>query len=148
MVAYSFQERFVAPIQAGTKRQTIRAIGKRRHAVKHDRIQLYTGMRTAKCRKIVEPDPICTGTFDIWIAVAPLYQPDNGVGNLPSPEALAGRYVIHTIKIGDHTLAQDELDAFAQTDGFESLQSMADFWASTHGPGIFRGVLITWSPTS
>lgn len=143
MVAYSFQERFIAPIQAGTKRQTIRAIGKRRHAVKHDRIQLYTGMRTAKCRKIVQPDPICTGTADIWIHIIPLYQPAK-----KRSEATVGRYVINAIEIGDIALSREELESFAELDGFDSLQDMADFWALTHGPGIFRGVLITWSPTS
>lgn len=143
MVAYSFQERFIAPIQAGTKRQTIRAIGKRRHAVRNDRIQLYTGMRTPTCRKIVEPDPICTGTADIWIHILPLYQPAK-----KRSEAEVGRYIINAIEINYHALAKDELDAFAQADGFDSLQDMADFWALTHGPGIFRGVLITWSLTS
>ena len=133
MVAYSFQERFIAPIRAGAKRQTIRAIGKRRHAVKHDRIQLYTGMRTPTCRKIVEPDPICTGTYPIEIEVG---QCDDGYA--------IGRIVLD----GVERIAPTVRFLIARRDGFDSLDEMADFFGNTHGPGIFRGVLITWSPTS
>lgn len=32
MVAYSFQSRFAPAVESGRKRQTIRAVGKRRHA--------------------------------------------------------------------------------------------------------------------
>jgi hypothetical protein len=50
MVAYSFQPMFELPIVLGTKRQTIRAAGKRRHARAGDTLQLYLGMRTPRCR--------------------------------------------------------------------------------------------------
>lgn len=133
MVAYSFQERFIAPIQAGTKRQTIRAIGKRRHAVKNDRIQLYTGMRTARCQKIVEPDPICTGTYPIEIEVG---QCDDA-------------FVIRRIVLdGVEQIAMPDRRLIAKRDGFETLEEMADFFGDSYGPGVFRGVLITWSLTS
>lgn len=51
MVAYSFRARFVVPIEAGTKRQTIRA-PRKRHAKPGEEMQLYTGMRTRACRLI------------------------------------------------------------------------------------------------
>src|SRR5579859_6979563 len=73
MVAYSFRPRFVAAIKIGLglpvqiedrdpesttmllpKRQTIRAVGDKRHAQPGEKIQLYTGMRTKHCRKIGE----------------------------------------------------------------------------------------------
>jgi hypothetical protein len=58
MVAYSFQKQFVPAIISGKKRQTIRAFGKRRHAYVGEPIQLYVGMRTKQCAKII-PDQIC-----------------------------------------------------------------------------------------
>lgn len=133
MVAYSFQERFIEPIRSGAKRQTIRAIGKRRHAVKDDRIQLYTGMRTAKCQKIVEPDPICTGNYSVELHV---FQFENA-------------FVIRRIVLdGVEQIATPDRRLFATRDGFDSLEEMADFFGRSYGQGIFRGVLITWSPTS
>ncbi len=59
MVAYSFKQRFLDPIVSGTKTQTIRGNGKRRHARVGDSLQLYCGMRTKACMKIIA-DPICT----------------------------------------------------------------------------------------
>lgn len=46
MVAYNFQARFAAAIEAGEKAITIRSIGRRRHARNGERLQLYTGQRT------------------------------------------------------------------------------------------------------
>lgn len=132
MVAYSFQERFIEPIRSGAKRQTIRAIGKRRHAVKHDRIQLYTGMRTPTCRKIVEPDPICTGNYSVELHV---FQCEDA-------------FVIRRIVLdGVEQIATSDRRLFARRDGFDSLEEMADFFGRSYGQGIFRGVLITWSPS-
>ena len=67
MVAYNFQEQFVAAIVDGRKRQTIRAIGKKRHAEPGERIQLYTGMRQPGCRKIID-DPVCVLAMPIRIS--------------------------------------------------------------------------------
>ena len=52
MVAYSLKPRFIPPILSGAKRQTIRAISRRRHAIPGETLQLYTGMRTKQCRLI------------------------------------------------------------------------------------------------
>lgn len=60
MPAYNFKPRFADAVQHGEKRQTIRAIGKRRHARPGQPIQLYTGMMHKTCRKLITPDPICT----------------------------------------------------------------------------------------
>jgi uncharacterized protein YqfB (UPF0267 family) len=51
MVAYSFKARFVEPILAGTKTQTIRA-DRKRHARPGEDLQLYTAMRTKQCKLI------------------------------------------------------------------------------------------------
>lgn len=138
MVAYSFQSQFVEPIQAGTKRQTIRAIGKRRHARPGDALQLYAGMRTRNCLKILALDPTCLDVQPIRIDVT----------QRTKTTALAFRapvFVIDRIAIdGVELSALKNLEAFARDDGFASLQDMADFWGRTHGPGIFSGALITW----
>lgn len=126
MVAYSFQGQFVQRIQAKTKSQTIRAHGKRRHVRPGERIQLYTGMRTKACRKIIEPDPVC-------VAVLPILLDRNGGG-------------YNRILINGEPLSRKGFDEFAREDGFESAKAMADFWMETHGAEskIFEGVLILW----
>ena len=66
MVAYSFNKQFIEPIRLGIKTQTIRAHGKRRHAQMGDALQLYSGMRTAHCVRIIE-DTVCTESGPVWI---------------------------------------------------------------------------------
>jgi hypothetical protein len=56
MPAYNFQKQFAPLVQSGEKRQTIRTLGKRSHAQPGNKLQLYTGMRTKQCRKLVDPD--------------------------------------------------------------------------------------------
>lgn len=125
MVAYSFQGRFVPAIEAGKKRQTIRAIGKRRHVRPGEAIQLYTAMRTKACRKISD-DVVC-------LRCVPITLDRNGGG-------------YNRIVIDGKPLKRSEFDAFAKADGFESAKDMADFWRATHGNDsrVFDGVLICW----
>jgi hypothetical protein len=87
MVAYSFKKQFIAPILSGVfgvaaglplppgenyfpKRQTIRAIGKRRHARPGEMIQLYTAMRTKQCRKLGEARCVSVQTVKLFIGPA------------------------------------------------------------------------------
>lgn len=149
MVAYSFKRQFVTPIRVGLgmpiaaglpmpegenytpKCQTIRALGRRRHARPGETVQLYTGMRTKHCRKIgdakcvrVDPIHIYLGSNRIAIAIG-------------SPDA----------QVFDRTA---QLDAFAQRDGFADWADMREFWREEHGDlkrlGPFVGILILWSP--
>ena len=137
MVAYSFKKRFAVPIRLGlgiitptsapgifSKRQTIRALGKRRHAVPGDILQLYTGMRTRQCEKI--GDGRCVGAVPISLHFGS--SPWVGYGNVSITSGIA-------------------LDVFARRDGFDGWLSMAEFWAEEH-PGVrdFRGMLIEWEP--
>lgn len=147
MVAYSFKQRFVAPIRigldlpiepliglavaAGTeirpKRQTIRAIGKRRHTRPGETLQLYTAMRTKQCKKIGEAR--CTEVIPIVI----------NVKEHSMPVRLDGKHIgVFTGLFG--------LREFAQMDGFESAEDMHAFWKAEHGLGEFSGVLIKWEP--
>jgi hypothetical protein len=127
MVAYSFKSRFAEPILEGTKRQTIRAIGKRRHAKPGERLQLYVGMRTRQCRKIM--DAACKEVLPVRLvfskhSAAELFQ----VGNVP--------------------LGPKAMEAFARLDGFASVDEMAAFWFAEHGDGRpllgFEGVCVRW----
>lgn len=151
MVAYSFQKQFVDPIligldrgnevsvaayPAGTvirpKRQTIRAVGKRRHARAGETLQLYYGMRTKQC-------------FSIGVARCVNVRPIRISFDLP------GGFDEVAIE-GDEPFgaaAEDihRLDDFAAKDGFVSWDAMLKFWSEQH-PGIdrFEGVLIEWEP--
>lgn len=123
MVAYSFQTQFADPIITGRKMQTIRA-HRKRHARPGEPLQLFVGMRTKHCRKLIEPDPLCVAVIHLKLDVRDIH---------PllwwTPEV-------------DQWVKADDL--FAQADGFETVEAMRRFWFQTHGPGIFEGVLIKW----
>lgn len=121
MVAYSFAPRFEVLIREGMKRQTVRA-DRNRHARPGERLQLFTGMRTKQCRKIVD-DPVCTSVLPIDIRFATGEVSLIRVGTVP---------ILH-------------LDRFAVEDGFEDIADMSAFWREHHGAKDFRGVLIEWA---
>ena len=124
MVAYSFAARFIVPITAGTKHQTIRK-PRRGQARPGSTLQLYYAQRspfrrllgTATCR-IVRP-----------IALVP--HPDHGeVFDFSSCDGITSR---------------EHLENFAHKDGFESWADLCAFWAEVHpGVGSFQGDLIEW----
>ena len=123
MVAYSFNPRFETAIREGWKTQTIRATGRRAHARPGDTLQLYCGMRTAHCRKIVE-DVRCTDVLKIVIT----FGNDGGIDRITT----------------DGVPVRD-LDAFAQRDGFIDSDDMAAFWRKEHGRlEVFHGLVIEW----
>lgn len=124
MVAYSFKPMFVPLIRAGTKRQTIRAVGQRRHARVGEGLQLYCGMRTAHCFKILEQDPRCERVDPV------LFIP--GAGDLRVA--------------GEQLRTATALDRYARQDGFDDFAQMVAFWLEEHGPRLFRGNAYVWSP--
>lgn len=126
MVAYNFQPRFIEPIRASAKRQTIRA-DRKRHARPGETLQLYTGMRTRQCELIGRS--VCAAVRRIRITFADAHI------------EIDGRTVV--------TYSQVELrHAFAQADGFQNWWDFRCFWRDHH-PEIgaldaFEGVLIEW----
>ena len=134
MVAYSFQSQFAPPIQLGirnpfapgAKLQTIRA-HRKRHARAEELIQLYTGMRTKSCAKII-PDQICEDIFNLRFEVTSKGIRDAAFG------------------LSEPRFAIDKIDEFAIEDGFVDGDAMAAFWMDSHGDGLFEGVLIKWFP--
>ena len=127
MVAYSFKGRFVDLIAAGSKRQTVRAHGKKRHARPGEPIQLYTALRTRYARKIVAVDPVVTRVDEIAINIG---HGENAVA----------------VTINGIPLGEAELQPFAWADGFLSVADFAIFWRAAHGVGRFEGVVIHWDP--
>lgn len=123
MVAYSFQKRFIEPIRAGTKRQTIRneRTGHARHARPGEPVQLYFGLRTKHSRLIAAP--LCEAVWPVRINLDGLVSANDG-----------------WVRSGD------DLDAFAVSDGFRDWADMVAFWRKHH-PGVivFSGVLIRWA---
>ena len=160
MVAYSFKKLFVPAIEAGRKRHTIRA-ERKRHARPGEAVQLYYAMRTRQCRKILDPDPICSNVQTISLVVEP-------------PGGLSEFGRLSRVRINGVPQLQQELERLAMLDGFDprnlinpkiitdrlkvvnghfliraryALIQMGAFWFETHGAGEFNGQIIHWKPS-
>ncbi|NSZ48472.1 ASCH domain-containing protein [Agrobacterium vitis] len=143
MVAYGFKKFFAPQIQDGTKTHTIRG-HRSRHAHVGEPVQLFQGLRTQHCRKIID-DPICVAVLPIVIMSSDLID--------------AG---IVYIAINGQPLRRDEIEPFAASDGFDPIrlkgiapakligatarETMGRFWRDSHDKNIFQGVLIRWEP--
>ena len=127
MPAYNFKERFAALVESGQKRQTIRKTAK--GATRGATAYLYTGQRTAQCRKL--GDGMITDVLPIEIG-------RNGCGE---PYASLGDYP-HEI-----TLVHDDLNKLAQADGFANGEQMAEWFAAQYGLP-FSGYLHRWVPSN
>ncbi len=117
------------------KRQTIRAIGKRRHARPGETLQLYTGMRTRQCQAIGIAQCVSVQPIDIYFQSDTIH-----VGKIQERETFTGA---------------ERLDEFARRDGFASWREMREFWLEEHGEngqmkklGPWGGLLIRWEPIS
>lgn len=142
MTAYSFKPRFVGPVKAGLdpaskgggavyvgsrlfnpKRQTIRAVGLKRHARPGEELQLYCGMRTKKCFLIGRAR--CLDVQPIRIVVG-----------------------ANVVDIAGVRVPRRGLDDFSRRDGFDDWGEMARFWRENHRDDMndFLGVLIKWVP--
>jgi hypothetical protein len=128
MPAYNFKAQFAALVESGQKRQTIRAIGKRRHASPGEALQLYTGQRTKACRKLVTPDPICTETHTVTMV------------RVIAPRRDANAYRLY---LDGELVFWDEVPAIAIADGFGNSTAFFNFFEDAHGMP-FPGILIKW----
>lgn len=129
MTALGFMKQFAGPVEARVKRQTIRADASRFKIGAP--IQLYTGMRTKGCRKLVAEDPVC-------ISIIPI--------SIPAHAGLiAGR-----IKMGEYRLSPVECIDMAHLDGFASYRDFCRFFADRAEMRAgsdrlrFYGFLIRW----
>lgn len=126
MVAYNFKKEFAPLVESRQKRQTIRALRKgSRHAFPGDRLQLYVGQRTKAVRKLIDADPVCTGSLPIKMFVYTHGQQEESFD----------------IFVDGQKLTAIEMIELAKADGFSSLSEFFDFFESRMP---FEGVLIKW----
>jgi hypothetical protein len=118
MVAYNFKPQFAEAVERGSKCQTIRPPGRRRHAVPGQMLQLYTGMRTPVCRLLrIAPCTISTGC------------------------SIFG----HMAVVEGWRLLGNDLEIFARDDGFASWSEMMNWFREAYGLPC-EGHLIGWNP--
>jgi len=118
MPALNFKKEFTAHIYSGKKHQTIRATRKRPIKV-GDKLYLYTGMRTKKCKKI--GDVVCTKAESIVI--------DRRTG------------IIIDQKF--YSLLSAKVERLAKADGFKNKYDFLNFFISDKNPH-FEGQIIYW----
>lgn len=116
MVAFNFSPEFAPLVEARIKRQTIRRSDRVRVG---QQLQLYTGQRTAACRKLVTPDPVCTVTTYVHLSA-------------------------DDIVLGSTKHAPRGFDEFARADGFRDYAEMWRWFSSRYEVSHFRGRLIKW----
>ena len=117
-----FQPRFAPLVEYGTKRQTVRLTPKRM-PLPGDRISLrtWTGKPYRSKQRVLREATI-TQVHAVTLS-------DTG------RELLLG--------YANHSLSPEELNAFAQADGFKNAIEMFNWFEQTHGLP-FAGVLIKW----
>lgn len=116
MVALNFSPQFVPLIEARIKRQTIRQTIRARVG---DSLQLYTGQRTKECRKLVEPDPICS--LVDYVSIRPDY-----------------------LTLGNKVKHEGDADDFARRDGFTDYADMVKWFQDRYGKPYFQGYVHGW----
>lgn len=117
MVALNFSPQFAPLVEAQTKCQTIRRTSRAKIG---DRLQLYTGQRTASCRKLVSPDPICVSEMYIGLTA-------------------------RGITLGNVGLFPRDIDEFARADGFTSYDEMWRWFSDRYETNSFTGRVIRWA---
>ena len=118
MPAFNFKSEFAAAVESGAKQQTIRAKRKNRPRV-GSWAYCYTGMRTKACRLL--------GSWKI-----------SAVFDIIMSETV--------VSYGCSALSPYQMDRLALLDGFDSFESMRDWFAKTHGLP-FHGDVIMWQYT-
>jgi hypothetical protein len=122
MVAYDFQHRFAEKIVAGTKTHTMRK-PRKRNARPGDTLQLYTGLRTPRCRLIGKA--VCT-------RVSPV------VLDFFEDEIILGTQLARVT-------SADALDNFARADGFADWPDLRRWFVDIYDtPASWSGMLIEW----
>ena len=133
MAILSFKKRFAGKVRNGSKRQTIRAFRKY-PIVPGETLYLYTALRTKWAKKLREVK--CKEVLGIRIFLNSGTITLSGIGY--------GYRMLNTTQ---------ELNTFAQADGFKNWEDMKVFWVAEHGVKKgkrkviltkFEGILIKW----
>lgn len=116
---------FIDKVLSGEKRQTIRCNSQKWKNVKAgDKLTLYTGLRTKKCRKLGEAvvesiTPITLQSVDDWVEA-------------------------HT-PLGDFMLYYPDLEDLSGRDGFDSVRDFFLFFYNTYIERELEMVVIRWA---
>lgn len=105
MVAYNFAAEHAPKVENRTKKRTLRLEPR---AKVGDKLQLFTGQRTAQCRKLSQEDPTCTRVAKVELTRTDMKYD----GTYQSP---------------------DILDDYARADGFKGYQNMLDWFEAQYG---------------
>lgn len=133
MAILSFKKRFAGKVRNGSKRQTIRAF--RKYPITPgETLYLYTALRTKYSKKLREVK--CKSVEPITIFL--------NSGTITIGYHDTGYQIFNTTQ---------ELNTFAQSDGFKNWEDMKAFWIAEHGVKkgnrkvifkMFQGILIKW----
>jgi hypothetical protein len=156
MVAYSFNKQFVPLIQSGHKRQTIRA-NRKRHARVGETVQLYTGMRTRDCQKIIA-DQRCNRVDEVRFDLSAMANLKAAPGSYAEMREMIDSRAFE-IAVNGMPISRQSFDFFAHDDGFRTMlydrkgdqplspfDMMLLYWMSYHGAAVFNGAMISWEP--
>lgn len=160
MALLNFQKQFADLIEAGTKRQTIRAA--RKYPIKvGDKLYLYTGLRTKYCRKLKtkfdkidekgKTFVICKSVQDIIIE--PEFMWEKVLKENITHYVFRGNIVLDNIHITQSSGEEDrnaiplaEADGFKKYKGKERIYNLDNFYEyfyRNYGSS-FKGQLIKW----
>jgi hypothetical protein len=115
MTTFNFQPQFVVKIKSGEKQSTIRST---KRCDVGDTMQLYTGLRTKKCKKLM--DVTCIGVAPILVSAKSVWKLGKTEGNVkPSVASLH------------------------EQEGFINAQAMVDFFREEYGLP-YRGWIHAW----
>lgn len=122
--AFNFRTQFAGPVERGEKLQTIRQRRKDGRVPKPgDRVTLFTGMRTAYCRKLGESSVV--DCFPVYMDLEDL-----------------GQRAIISNGVRMH---MGEANSFAKLDGFSSAIEMLRWFRETYRPAdSFDGFCVRW----
>lgn len=127
MPALNYKEYFVPLIESGAKRQTIRALRKDgRDPKPGDVLYHYTGMRTKRCRKLLEARCLSAEEIHIYGDRKNIYQICIELGNL-----------------GMAKLSASLVRELVTNDGFDDFMLFHNFFYYKYG-FPFYGLLIKW----
>lgn len=126
MPALNFKAEFADQVKNLRKRQTIRARGKRNPPRVGDPLMLYTGMRQAGCRKLL--DVVCKSVEPIAISIKS--------GSVQMPRQVGGQMV--WVQLSD-----EEIEALARADGFVTTSVFLEWFGKQYGE-TFSGYVIKW----
>jgi hypothetical protein len=122
VVVYGFKSEFAPLVASGQKVHTIRDLRKDdRHAKPGSKLQLYSGLRTKNCLKLVDPDPICWQVFDI--------------------ETFSGPRIV---SINKSFLAPHELHWLITGDGFKSATDFWEFFSEDRARKLICWAEVQW----